>query len=129
MGATNYKYYTDNQIQIAQAFKALGHPARIAILELLCQFDHLNIKDINSFIPISQSNLSRHCKELYLAGIIGQNNVASNTFYKLNTLQIQRMGEYIEQIERKRGDALPAPLLHLFKTFLIKPKIRSYPLT
>lgn len=129
MGATNYTHYTDNQIQLANAFKALGHPARIAIIEILSQFECLNLKDINSFIPLSQSNISRHCRELFNAGIIGVKNHYNNSFYHLNIPQIERIVEYLEHLHRKRGDLLPPPIIHLFKEIVIKPKVRKYVLT
>lgn len=129
MGATNYTHYTNNQIQIANAFKALGHPARIAIIEVLSQFEYLNLKDINSFIPLSQGNISRHCKELFKAGLIGVTNHMNNNFYHINIAQIEKIVVYLDHLHTKRGDLLPPPIIHLFKEIVIKPKVRKYVLT
>ena len=129
MGATNFTHYTDNQIQIANAFKALGHPARIAIIELLTQYDQLNIKDLNSFIPLAQGNISRHCKELFNAGILGITNYNNNSFYSINIKMIDKLVNYLEHIYEKRGDQSPPPYFHILKNIVLNPKIRLYNLT
>ena len=129
MGATNFTYYSDNQIQAAKSFKALGHPARIAIIELLTQYDSLTLSDLNHFIPLSQSNLSRHCKELFQNGLLLQTTIGNSSHYQLNMIAIVPIIQYLEHIEAKKGGSIPPTILHLFKNIHLKAHIRRYPLT
>ncbi|MEG1585994.1 MAG: metalloregulator ArsR/SmtB family transcription factor [Bacteroidales bacterium] len=64
------KKYTDQQLRLAQVAKALGHPARIAILDFLASLDHCYFGDIHDELPISKATVSQHLKELKDAGLI-----------------------------------------------------------
>lgn len=50
--------------------KALAHPARIAILEVLIKKNACMCGDIVEVLPLSQSTVSQHLKELKEAGLI-----------------------------------------------------------
>jgi ArsR family transcriptional regulator len=64
------KEYTIDQEQIARFAKALGHPARIAILNFLAKQDTCYFGDIHEELPISKATVSQHLKELKEAGLI-----------------------------------------------------------
>ena len=64
------KDYTLNQEQIARFAKALGHPARIAILDFLAKRDSCYFGDIHEELPIAKATVSQHLKELKDAGLI-----------------------------------------------------------
>lgn len=64
------KDYTINQEQIARFAKALGHPARIAILEFLAKRNTCYFGDIHEELPIAKATVSQHLKELKEAGLI-----------------------------------------------------------
>ncbi len=66
----NKKDYTINQEQIARFAKALGHPARIAILDFLAKRDTCYFGDIHEELPIAKATVSQHLKELKDAGLI-----------------------------------------------------------
>ena len=51
-------------------FKALGHPARIAIMEYLIKVDTCICGDIVNELPLAQPTVSQHLKELKTAGLI-----------------------------------------------------------
>ena len=70
MGATKTKSFTKNQNEVAIMMKALGHPARIAILEYLLSIDSCICGDIVNELPLSQPTVSQHLKELKNAGLI-----------------------------------------------------------
>lgn len=70
MGASKTEYYTERQNYIAKLSKALGHPARIAIVEYLIQSNTCICTDIVNELPLSQPTISQHLKELKNAGII-----------------------------------------------------------
>lgn len=50
--------------------KAIGHPARVAILEFLIKNNTCICGDIVDELPLSQSTVSQHLKELKNAGLI-----------------------------------------------------------
>lgn len=62
--------YTEEQIKIARFAKAMGHPARIKILEILSHQDCCYSGNIADEFPIALSTLSQHLKELKAAGLI-----------------------------------------------------------
>jgi DNA-binding transcriptional ArsR family regulator len=64
------KGYTLQQEQLAKFAKALGHPARIAILNFLAKRDTCYFGDIHDELPIAKATVSQHLKELKDAGLI-----------------------------------------------------------
>lgn len=61
---------TDKQIRIARYAKAMGHPVRIYVLELLSNQSCCYSGDLSSELQIAKSTLSQHLKELKDAGLI-----------------------------------------------------------
>ena len=70
MGATKTDHFTVQQNQIATIAKALGHPARIAIIEHLLKVNACICGDIVNELPLAQPTVSQHLKELKNAGLI-----------------------------------------------------------
>ncbi len=64
------KSYTEGQEQLARFAKAMGHPARIAILHFLAKQKCCFFGDIHEVLPISKATVSQHLKELKEAGLI-----------------------------------------------------------
>lgn len=64
------KEYTTKQEQLARFAKALGHPARVAIIEFLIKQTSCFFGDIHEVLPISKATVSQHLKELKDAGLI-----------------------------------------------------------
>jgi ArsR family transcriptional regulator, arsenate/arsenite/antimonite-responsive transcriptional repressor len=62
--------YQDNEISLARIAKAMGHPARIAILKYLASLDVCCFGDINKELPIAKATVSQHLAELKDAGLI-----------------------------------------------------------
>lgn len=62
--------YTENQLNLARLGKALGHPVRIAILQLLLSKSCCYHGDMAEELPIAKSTLSQHLNELKAAGLI-----------------------------------------------------------
>ena len=82
MGASKMEFYTEHQIQMANMFKALGHPARIAIVEELTLNDDFNCSDLSAVIPLAQSTISYHLEELFDNGFLGYLVQGSNCHYR-----------------------------------------------
>ena len=64
------KYYSIKQEQVARFAKAMGHPARIAILQFLAKQSTCYFGDIHEELPIAKATVSQHLKELKEAGLI-----------------------------------------------------------
>jgi ArsR family transcriptional regulator, arsenate/arsenite/antimonite-responsive transcriptional repressor len=62
--------YTDEERDTARFAKALGHPARIAIVNYLSSIQCCYFGEINNELPIAQATVSQHLKELKDAGLI-----------------------------------------------------------
>ena len=62
--------FTKEQEQLARFAKALGHPVRIAILQMLAKQTCCYHGDMSEVLPIAKSTLSQHLKELKDAGLI-----------------------------------------------------------
>jgi len=70
MGASKTSEYTEKEIALANYAKALSHPARIAILNLLVKKQACICGDIVDELPLSQSTVSQHLIKLKEAGLI-----------------------------------------------------------
>lgn len=70
MGATKTAVFTDQQNQLADYAKAFAHPARVAILQFLTQRNACVCGDIVDELPLSQSTVSQHLKELKRIGVV-----------------------------------------------------------
>ena len=70
MGATKSEEFSVKENRVAKYAKALAHPARVAILKLLAGRQSCMCGDIVDELPLSQSTVSQHLKELKAAGLI-----------------------------------------------------------
>lgn len=70
MGATKSYEFGVKENRLARYGKALAHPARIAILKFLANKASCQCGDIVDELPLSQSTVSQHLKELKEAGLI-----------------------------------------------------------
>lgn len=64
------KKYTEEEQRIARYAKALGHPARVAVMHFLASQESCFFGDIHEVLPISKATVSQHLKELRDAGLI-----------------------------------------------------------
>lgn len=62
--------YTSDSERLARFAKALGHPARVTIMEFLAKQDSCFFGDIHDELPIAKATVSQHLKELKDAGLI-----------------------------------------------------------
>lgn len=78
------EYFTKEQEQTARFAKALSHPVRIAILELLNSQTCCYHGDMAEELPIAKSTLSQHLNELKDAGLIQGEITPPSTKYCIN---------------------------------------------
>jgi DNA-binding transcriptional ArsR family regulator len=70
MGATKAEEFSVKDNRLSKYAKALAHPARVAILKILLKRNSCICGDIVEELPLSQSTVSQHLKELKEAGLI-----------------------------------------------------------
>lgn len=70
MNGMSTKFVTSDHDQLARFAKALGHPVRVYIMELLSAQTCCFSGDLAEDLPIARSTLSQHLKELKSAGLI-----------------------------------------------------------
>ncbi|MDD3321615.1 MAG: metalloregulator ArsR/SmtB family transcription factor [Paludibacter sp.] len=75
---------TDKQIRIARYAKAMGHPVRMYILEVLSKQSCCYSGNLSDELPIAKSTLSQHLKELKAAGLIQGEIEAPRVRYCIN---------------------------------------------
>lgn len=86
--------FTPLQNDISNLFRALGHPARIAILESLIK-ERTPCKYLELELQMAKSTLSRHMQVLFDCGIIGYEKILNETYYTINPLAIENASEYL----------------------------------
>ncbi|HTC01496.1 MAG TPA: metalloregulator ArsR/SmtB family transcription factor [Ferruginibacter sp.] len=101
MGASKTDHFTDKQNAIATLAKALGHPARIAILDYLLKVDTCICGDIVNELPLAQPTVSQHLKELKNAGIIKGNIEGNAICYCIDEKVLSKLQSYFTRIETK----------------------------
>ncbi|MDP9958076.1 DNA-binding transcriptional ArsR family regulator [Epilithonimonas hungarica] len=98
MGATKTEHFTEQQNRIANIAKALGHPARIAIIEYLMKVNECICGDIVNELPLAQPTVSQHLKELKNAGIIKGNIEGNSICYCIDEKAIEVLNGYFSKI-------------------------------
>lgn len=98
MGATKTDHFTDKQNQIAIIAKALGHPARIAIIEYLLKVNECICGDIVNELPLAQPTVSQHLKELKNAGLIKGNIEGTSVCYCIDENAFALLNTYFSNI-------------------------------
>src|SRR6195952_2136047 len=76
--------FTQKEQDLAAFAKALAHPARIAILKMLAQRNECICGEIVEVLPLAQSTVSQHLKELKSAGLINGSIDGPKTCYCIN---------------------------------------------
>ena len=100
MGATKTEHFSDLQNEMATMAKALGHPARIAIMEYLLKVNACICGDIVNELPLAQPTVSQHLKELKSAGIIKGNVEGNAICYCIDENAISRLMSYFENVSK-----------------------------
>ena len=98
MGATKTDHFTDYQNEMAIIAKALGHPARIAIVEYLMKVNACICGDIVNELPLAQPTVSQHLKELKNAGIIKGNIEGNAICYCIDEQTILKIQSFFVNI-------------------------------
>lgn len=84
MGVTKTEHFTKEQNELAFLAKALGHPARVAILQHLLKIDRCICGDLVEELPLSQATVSQHLRALKECGLIKGNIEGTAVCYCIN---------------------------------------------
>ncbi len=101
MGATKTEHFTTKQNTIATLTKALGHPARVAIIEYLMKVNTCICGDIVNELPLAQATVSQHLKELKNAGLIKGEVEGNAICYCIDEKAIEKLQTYFGNISTK----------------------------
>lgn len=98
MGVTNTTLFTERQNAIATLAKALGHPARVAIIDYLLKVDTCICGDIVKELPLAQPTISQHLKELKNAGLIVGDIEGNRICYCINQEVLTNLQDYFAHL-------------------------------
>lgn len=98
MGLSKTEEFTVKENKIAAYAKALSHPARIAILQLLIKKQACICGDIVDELPLSQSTVSQHLKELKAAGLIKGEIEGKKVCYCIDEKEWEIAQVYMQQL-------------------------------
>jgi DNA-binding transcriptional ArsR family regulator len=101
MGVSKTESFSDFHNQMAVLFKALSHPARVAIVDYLLQVDSCICGDIVNELPLAQPTISQHLKALKSANIIQGTIEGTAICYCINPETISAIEHYFGQISQK----------------------------
>lgn len=88
-------------IQLADMARALSHPVRIKILEILTERKTCICGEIVDLLPLSQSTVSQHLKELKRAGFIRGEIEGPKTCYCLNPETVEKSKKMFTELFSK----------------------------
>ncbi|MBC7523439.1 MAG: winged helix-turn-helix transcriptional regulator [Flavobacterium sp.] len=101
MGVSKTASFSDYQNELSILFKALSHPARVAIIEYLLKVDKCICGDIVHELPLAQPTISQHLKELKNARIIKGTIEGTAICYCIDTDTLKKFEDYFSMISNK----------------------------
>ena len=84
--------------KIAALAKALAHPARVQIVELLARQAECRGADVFAELPLAQSTVSEHLRVLKDAGIVEADPVGTSMLYCLDPAALATFAEAVEAL-------------------------------
>jgi len=98
MGTTKSEQFTARQNELSALAKAIGHPARIAIIEYLLQTDACVCGDIVEVLPLAQATVSQHLKELKNAGLIKGSIEGTSVCYCIDENGFEKIKSFFDHV-------------------------------
>jgi len=103
MSSPKLELFPRDQQELAALFKALAHPARLAILTYLAETFTCMTGDITRELPLSRTTVSQHLAELKEAGLIKGEISGAKVKYCLDTAKLAdftlRFAKLMEQLD------------------------------
>ena len=82
---------------LSEAYRALGSPARIKILRVLCERERY-CGDLVKLFDLSQSTISHHLKTLREAGLVEAEEHGVSTCYRVNRSRLKELGDHLSEL-------------------------------
>lgn len=98
MGLSKTEEFTVKDNKIAKYAKALAHPARVAILQILIKKQSCICGDIVDELPLSQSTVSQHLKELKESGLIKGDIEGAKVCYCIDAKEWKSAQSYMSDL-------------------------------
>ncbi|MBN8679211.1 MAG: winged helix-turn-helix transcriptional regulator [Chitinophagales bacterium] len=95
MASPKLASFSVEENKLAEMAKALGHPARIAILKELVRRNSCVCGEIVEVLPLAQSTVSQHLKELKDAGLIRGTVEGAKSCYCINWENVLHLQDLI----------------------------------
>lgn len=89
------KIYQSKTEELAIFAKALAHPARLEILKTLAEKQRCMCGEIVDVMPLAQSTVSQHLKELKNCGLINGEIEGSKSCYCINYDNFKKFADYL----------------------------------
>lgn len=101
MGTSKTSYFSKRLNKTASLCHALGHPARVAIIELLVKRNKLIANSIANALPLAQPTIAQHLKILVAAEILEVLTEESSVYYIIDKEKFEFFSETISEINSK----------------------------
>lgn len=98
MGVTKSDLFTKEQNELAVLAKALGHPARIAILQYLLKANQCINSTLVEELGLAQATVSQHLRELKELGLISGTVEGTAICYCINEKKWQEAEALFQQL-------------------------------
>jgi DNA-binding transcriptional ArsR family regulator len=100
MGISKSQLFAEQYNQIAGLAKALGHPARVAILDFLAKQGACVCGDIVMELPLAQATISQHLRELKSAGLIKGEIEGNSICYCIDPEKAESLIQFLQSIQK-----------------------------
>lgn len=104
MGITKVDGFDIRITQMAEVLKALGHPARLSIIEHLATTPSCICSDIVEELPLAQPTISRHLSELKRVGLIKGSIEGKNICYCIDESSWNQVKDLVQMISNQLKD-------------------------
>lgn len=98
MAQAKVELFQKDYQESAILFKALGHPARLAILQFLADTSSCFTGDISKELPLARTTINQHLTELKKAGLIHGHISGSKTNYCINIGVVNELKQQMKKI-------------------------------
>jgi ArsR family transcriptional regulator, arsenate/arsenite/antimonite-responsive transcriptional repressor len=98
MSFSKKNQFVSKDIWLADIAKALSHPARISILKILTKRNECMCGDIVEQLPLAQSTVSQHLKELKRVGLIQGEIEGPKVCYCVNNKILQKAKKELDKL-------------------------------
>ena len=97
--------FPDDLAELAELAKALGHPARLAILQTLAARGTCICGEVVEVLPLAQATVSQHLKALKEAGLVQGTVDGPRTCYCIDAEAVRALGDRLTDFLAALGEA------------------------